>query len=138
MGSGEFQNKRMVQSPNNVEMTLCEDVAWSVSQYWNAELNCGLVMGANYAGQLSDVREKITRPDKPVIPLFIPGIARNGDPEENIMHAVLNGQDSGGRGFVIVAGSSVVQASQGPDCGVAAKRKVELYNGFVNKHRKKR
>lgn len=136
-GSDEFQNLLTIQPGSRVEMRLHEYIAWRVASYWNDKFNCGLVMGANYPGELAEVRKRITQKDRPITPpIFIPGGTHGGgDPEENIRQAVKSGKDDKNRGFVIIFGRSVTRASAGNDFARAAQEKIDNWHKIVEKSR---
>ncbi len=66
-GSGEFQDLKINKKP------LYQIIASNVSQDWNKYNNCGLVAGATYPREISEIR-KI---DKKIL-LLIPGIGAQG------------------------------------------------------------
>jgi len=79
-GSGEFQN----------EVHLYKKVAKAVSQSWNTNKNCMLVVGATYPKELAAVRKMVGD-----MTLLIPGIGAQGGDVEKTVKAGLNSQNAG-------------------------------------------
>jgi orotidine-5'-phosphate decarboxylase len=105
-GAGEFQELKT----NGGE--LYKTVAAKVSQEWNYNGNCGLVMGATYPKQLAEIRSVAGD-----LPLLIPGIgAQGGDLEQTVIH----GLSSARKGIIINASRSILYASSGEDFAAAA------------------
>lgn len=113
-GAGEFQD-----FGNDVK--LYERVAQNVSDEWNYNGNCGLVVGATYPEELKRVRSLA-----PSMPILIPGIgAQGGDLEATIT----NGRDSKNQGMIINSSRGIIFASNGEDFAEAARRETEkLHN----------
>lgn len=109
-GAGEFQDIASGGQP--LYMTIAEHVA----QQWNANGNCGLVVGATFPEELRAVRGVVGD-----MPILVPGVgAQGGDLEA----AVLAGMDSARQGLLISASRSVLYASSGPDYASAARREA--------------
>ncbi len=105
-GAGEFQELTVAGRE------LYKIVAERVAREWNANGNCGLVVGATYPEQLAEVRAIAGD-----LPLLIPGIgAQGGDLEQTVR----NGLTAAGDGIVINASRSVLYASSGADFATAA------------------
>jgi len=98
--------------------SLSNHVAYQVSQSqrWNANGNCGLVVGATYPDELRDAR-KIAGD----MPILIPGIGAQGGDTEKTVRA---GKDSRGRGMIINSSRGIIFASNGEDCFEAARRET--------------
>jgi len=79
-GSGEFQN----------EVHLYKKVAKAVSQSWNTNKNCMLVVGATYPKELAAVRKMVGD-----MTLLIPGIGAQGGDVEKTVKAGLNSHNAG-------------------------------------------
>jgi orotidine-5'-phosphate decarboxylase len=105
-GAGEFQELQC----NGQE--LYKVVARKVSQTWNLNGNCGLVVGATYPQQLAEVRQ--IAPD---LPLLIPGIGAQGG---DLSETVINGLNSKGFGIIINSSRNIIYASNGQNFGQAA------------------
>lgn len=108
-GAGEFQDIRF---PIPRMVTLYEFVALTVNERWNANGNCGLVVGATYPNEIARVREFA-----PTLPLLIPGIGKQGG---DLKAAVEAAMDANGHGFLINVSSAVCHASTGEDFVEAA------------------
>ncbi|MGE5583291.1 MAG: orotidine-5'-phosphate decarboxylase [Bacillota bacterium] len=105
-GAGEFQELQIDGRE------LYKIVAANVSKSWNFNHNCGLVVGATYPGQLSEVR-KIAGD----LPLLIPGIGAQGG---DLGQTVANGLNSRGTGIIINSSRNVIYASSNHDFAKAA------------------
>ncbi|MEK7132546.1 MAG: orotidine-5'-phosphate decarboxylase [Patescibacteria group bacterium] len=112
-GAGEFQDMLVDGEP------LYKIVAKHVSEKWNKNGNCGLVVGATYPDDLKKVRAIVGD-----MPILIPGIgAQGGDLER----AVLAGKNSRGRGMIISVSRAVLFASDGSGfAGAAREKAIEL------------
>lgn len=117
-GSGELQDLLVDGEP------LFMHVARMVSQKWNANNNCALVVGATYPDELRRVREVIGD-----MPILIPGVgAQGGDIEKT----VAAGKDERGRGFIISSSRSVIYASDGEDFAEAARVEALKMHGAIS------
>lgn len=132
-GSGEFQNLAVevpLERPRGFApgsdtggypayMRLYQYVAKRVVQEWNRNENCGLVVGATYPEELSEVR-KIA----PDIPLLIPGIgAQGGDLEATVRAA---------KGKMLINSSrGIIYASSGRDYAEAAEREATKLHSAI-------
>ena len=112
-GAGEFQDLETGGKP------LYLTVAEHVSQKWNENKNCGLVVGATYPEDLKKVRAVAGD-----MPILLPGIGEQGG---DLAKTVVAGRDSRGRGMIISASRSVIFASSGKDyVEIALKKATEL------------
>jgi orotidine-5'-phosphate decarboxylase len=105
-GAGEFQELK------GGGPELYKIVAEKVSQEWNYNGNCGLVMGATYPKQLAEIRNIAGE-----LPLLIPGIGAQGG---DLQQTVINGLNSAKEGIIINASRSILYASSGNDFAAAA------------------
>jgi len=106
-------------------MPLYKKVAHLVAEKWNANGNCGVVVGATYPEELREVRAIVGD-----IPILIPGIgAQGGDLEKT----VAAGKDSRGRGMIISASRSVIFASAGEDFAEAARSSARTLDESIKK-----
>jgi orotidine-5'-phosphate decarboxylase len=95
-GSGEFQDLRIDGT------LLYEIVAKNVSEKWNENNNCAIVVGATYPSELAAVRKIVGS-----MPILIPGIgAQGGDVEKTVKAGI----DSKGTGAIINASRSIIFA----------------------------
>ena len=95
-GSGEFQDLELKDGSK-----LYENVAKQVAK-WNKAGNLGVVVGATYPEELSQVRTLVGS-----MPILIPGIGKQGGDVEATVKA---GQDSHGRGMIINSSSAIIFA----------------------------
>lgn len=118
-GAGEFQELPAAGTE------LYKKVAFNVSNHWNTNGNCALVVGATYPEQLAEVRAIA-----PELPLLIPGIgAQGGDLAKTMQY----GLDSRGAGVIINASRSIIYASLGADFAEAARQEAERTNEMIKK-----
>jgi len=120
-GAGEFQDGEMYGRP------LYEYVAFRVATRWNANGNCGLVVGATYPDELKKVREVVGD-----LPILIPGIGAQGGDVEQTVKA---GKDSRGRGMIINSSRGIIFASKGNDFAEVARRKTQELHDLINQYR---
>jgi orotidine-5'-phosphate decarboxylase len=90
---------------------------------WNANGNCGLVVGATAPDALRSVRQLVGD-----MPILVPGVgAQSGD-----LEAVLDaGLTASGTGLLVNASRSIVFASSGPDYAAAARREAERLHDAI-------
>lgn len=115
-GASEFQDLQVLVSETDT-LPLYQVVARNVTNYWNENGNCGLVVGATYPEELKAVRHQTIAPH---IPILIPGVGTQGG---DLVAAVQNGRNKAGTGFIINSSSGVIFASDGPDFAQVAQRK---------------
>lgn len=84
---------------------LWEHVALQVSQEWNANQNCMLVVGATYPRELSRIREIA-----PEIWLLVPGIGAQGGDLEAVLKVGVRGDGSG----LLVSVSRTIASATSP------------------------
>lgn len=152
-GSGEFQDKEVFVSEEETEgwqgldheilmsvvgwpstrrcgvsgflVPLCQYVAIQVSQHWNTNGNCGLVVGATYPAELKAVRT-IVGPDMPIL---VPGIGAQGGDLEATCAA---GMNPDGTGLLINSSSGICYAAKGDDdIGEVAGREAKKLNDAI-------
>lgn len=107
-GAGEFQDD------------IYKKVAKNVTDKWNTNKNCGLVVGATYPGEL-----KIVRRIAKILPLLIPGVGAQGGDLKKTLAA---GLDKSGMGVIINASRSVIQAKD-------PSREAQTLKDVINKYR---
>ena len=117
-GSGEFQDLPIENIP------LFLHIARAVSQSWNENGNCGLVVGATYADDLERVRHVA-----PELPILIPGIGVQGGDLESSVRA---GKTAMG-GIYIASSRSILYASSGEDFADAARNKAQEFDSAIRK-----
>lgn len=126
LGAGEFQDL-IVKHPDLGEVPFYQVVAYQVANEWNANENCGLVVGATYPEELARVRE--IAPD---LPLLIPGIGKQGGEVERTVNA---GKGPRGLRSVINSSRGIIFASSGADFAEAARTKTEALREMINQYR---
>lgn len=98
-GSGEFQDAR-VKDKKLGEVFLYELIAYKVSNEWNKNGNCGLVVGGTYTKALERIRKIAFN-----LPILIPGIgAQGGDLEKSVKA----GLDKNKKGIIISISRSII------------------------------
>jgi orotidine-5'-phosphate decarboxylase len=88
-------------------------VAGLVADKWNAQGQCGLVVGATYPQELAAVRQRIGD----AVPLLIPGIGAQGG---DVRATVTNARNAAGTGMLINSSRAILYASGGADWRAAA------------------
>lgn len=117
-GAGELQDLSVDGEPLYMRVARC------VSEQWNANGNCGLVVGATYPQELAAVRKLVGE-----MPILIPGIGVQGG---DIEKTVAAGRDARGTGMLISVSRAITQASTGSDFADAARRKSqELHDAII-------
>lgn len=128
-GSAEFQDIRVPLPDGPGDEPLYVALARRVANEWNANGNCGLVVGATYPDDLARVRAVVGD-----LPLLIPGIGTQGGDLEATLSA---GLDSEGYGLLISASRSVIYASNGLDFAQAARREARRLNQEIKRLRER-
>jgi orotidine-5'-phosphate decarboxylase len=94
------------------------------AQKWNLKDNLGLVMGATYPQQLSEVRHIC-----PGMPLLIPGVGAQGGDLESVIR---NGVDRQGRRAIINSSRAVIYADTRSDFAQSARREASRLRDSIN------
>ncbi len=111
-GAAEFQDLIVDGEP------LYMRVAKNVAATWNENGNCGVVVGATYPNELSDVRNAVGE-----MPILIPGVgAQGGDARK----AYTLGKNSRGEGVIISVARSVIFASADDNFADAARNATRV------------
>ena len=110
-GGGEFQDLHVDGEP------LYRVVARRVTQSWNRNRNCAVVVGATYPDELRAVRGIVGD-----MPILIPGIGAQGG---EVQATIAAGQDARGRGMIVSASRSILYASAGEGFAEAARAECE-------------
>lgn len=121
-GSGELQDL-MVDA-----MPLYEKVAHAVSEQWNTNANCMLVVGATYPDEAAKIRA-IVGDD---LWFLIPGVGAQGGNVEKTVRAAKN---SRGDGMLISSSRDIIFASSGDDFAAAARAKAIELRDQINAYR---
>ena len=120
-GAGEFQDLLVDGKP------LYQHVAKQVSEKWDKNNNCLLVVGATYPEEMKIIRE-IVGPD---MAFLVPGIGAQGGNVEAVMKAGLDNK----QGLIISSSRDVLYASGGEDFAKAARKKATTTRDEINKYR---
>lgn len=120
--SGEIQDL-IVQDPVLGQVPLYQSIARRVSEDWDVNSNCGLVMGALTPFELKIVRDIVGDME-----YLIPGVGKQGGlPKDVVPQAI----DSRGWGFVINSSRDILYASNGDDFAEAAGDKATETNNDI-------
>ncbi|MCZ6891703.1 MAG: orotidine-5'-phosphate decarboxylase [Chloroflexi bacterium] len=123
-GAGELQDRLLVSESGDKRHTLYEAVALEASG-WNRYGNVGLVLGATYPQQLSEVRRLC-----PEMPFLVPGI---GAQEGSLEASVRGGVDANGRRAIISSSRGVLYASRNADFAEAARKAAQNLRDAINR-----
>jgi orotidine-5'-phosphate decarboxylase len=122
-GAGEFQDLLV----GDTQEPLYQVVACHVATRWNANGNCGLVVGAPYPAELKQVRVIVRD-----MPILIPGIGTQGG---DIEATVTAGKDSRRWGMIINSSRTIIFASSQSDFAQAARSATEHLKAEINRYR---
>jgi len=117
-GAGELQDLVSDGTP------LYRHVARAVAGEWNANGNCGLVVGATYPEEMAAIRADVP----PTMPFLIPGIGAQGG---DLGAVVAAHREAGSDAYLIAASRSIVYASAGEDFAAAAGREAEALDAAI-------
>ncbi len=115
-GSGEFQDLMVRSKGQYPTEPLYRRVARCVTNDWNANGNCAVVVGATYPEQLAEVRAIVGD-----MPILIPAIGSQGGDLEATVRAGVN---SRGEGMIINNARKVIFASGREDFADAARSEL--------------
>ncbi len=101
-GAGEIQDLNVAQAPGLLPKTIWQIVAEKVSQDWNYNHNCMLVVGATYPEEM-----KIIRSIAPEMTLLVPGVGAQGGDVEAVVKA---GKNSKNLGMIINSSRGIIFA----------------------------
>jgi orotidine-5'-phosphate decarboxylase len=121
-GGGDFQDLTVEGG-----LKLYQHIARVVAEKWNANGNCGLVVGATVPAELADVRKLVGD-----MPLLVPGIGAQGGDIEATVKA---GKTAGGAGLMINSARAVIYASDGEDYALAARKVAQATRDAINQYR---
>ncbi|MFA5776254.1 MAG: orotidine-5'-phosphate decarboxylase [Patescibacteria group bacterium] len=127
-GAGEFQ--RLILKNDE---PLYRFVARRVASEWNKNNNCGLVVGAMYPDELSEVRGLVGD-----MPILMPGVGfqqKDVPLEKQVEQVVSAGKDSRGRGMVVNSSRGIIFALKGADFAEAARRETQRLHDLINRFR---
>ncbi len=116
-GAGEFQDLELRGE------ALYKQVARKFATSWNANGNCGLVVGATYPEEIAAVRTIA-----PNMPFLIPGVGTQGGDLEVSVKA---GKDSRGKGIIVSVSRAILYASEKKDFAEVARVKAQEFHGAI-------
>jgi orotidine-5'-phosphate decarboxylase len=114
--SGDELQALQVRRENGPDEPLYLHVARLIAERWNANGQCGLVVGATYPAELAQVRAAVG-----TLPILVPGIGAQGGDLEG---SVAAGATADG-GLVVSSSRAILYASRGEDFAVAARREAQ-------------
>ena len=122
LGAGEFQDLQIDSKP------LYQHIAKHVSEKWNKNNNCLLVVGATYPDEMKTIRD-IVGSD---MAFLVPGIGAQGGNVEAVMKS---GLDKNKQGLIISSSRDILYASNGSDFAEASRQKAIATRYEINKYR---
>lgn len=108
-------------------MPIYERVAQMISQQWNANNNCCIVVGATWPEQMKRLRA-ITGD----MPFLVPGVGAQGGDVKALVQA---GQTKDGTGLMINSARAVIYASTNEDFAQAARGAAQQTRDQINQYR---
>jgi orotidine-5'-phosphate decarboxylase len=121
-GANDFQDLEVDGMPLYIK------VASLVSDKWNYNNNCLLVVGATWPSQMSEVRSIVGD-----MPFLVPGVGAQGGDIEPLVKA---GKTANGTGLIISSSRGVIYASDGDDFASKAREVTLKLRSDINLHRK--
>jgi orotidine 5'-phosphate decarboxylase subfamily 2 len=123
-GVEDFQDRISAQE----DVPLWKTVAWRVSEYWNSNHNCALLMGPTSHGELSQLRELVRD-----MSVFVTGIGKESKSgrieDDEVREIAVNGKNRCGQGFAICSSRGVILAPN-------PRAEAERLNNLANAYRK--
>ena len=120
-GAGDIQDLIVDGVP------IYEHIAKLISEQWNANNNCLLVVGATWPAQMSKIRSIVGD-----MPFLVPGVGAQGGNVEELVKA---GQTTDGTGLVINSSRAILYASNGRDFAAAARAETIALRDTINQFR---
>ncbi len=120
-GSGEFQNLEVAGTK------LYLKVAEAVSNNWNTNNNCQLVIGATYPEELAELRQLVGD----TMIFLVPGMGAQGGQADLLK----GGLTTKGDGLIINSSRETIYASDGEDFAEAARAKAVELRDTINGYR---
>jgi orotidine-5'-phosphate decarboxylase len=124
-GAGEFQDLSVQIANQSTKLYL--HIAKKVSEEWNTNGNCLLVVGATYPDELSEVRAVAKD-----MTFLVPGIGAQGGDIKKTLVAGLNSQHAG---LIINSSRGIIFASDGKDFASRARQETEKLKSQINSNR---
>jgi len=106
---------------------LYEKVATLITEQWNSNNNCLLVVGATWPAQMHKIRSICGD-----MPFLVPGIGTQGG---DIKEIVTAGQTQKGTGLIISSSRAVIYAAQDEQFAFAARESAKNFKEQINLHR---
>jgi orotidine-5'-phosphate decarboxylase len=104
-----------------------EHVARLISEKWNFNQNCLLVVGATWPSQMSKIRNIAGD-----MPFLVPGVGAQGGDVKEIVAA---GQTTDGTGLIISSSRAILYASRGVNFSEAARAETMKLKNTINQFR---
>jgi orotidine-5'-phosphate decarboxylase len=120
-GAGDIQDLEVDGQP------IYEKVARMISNDWNDNNNCCIVVGATWPEQMSRLRE-ITGE----MPFLVPGVGAQGGDVEALVKA---GQTANGKGLMINSSRGVIYAGNDENFAIAARKVAIETRDLINQFR---
>lgn len=120
-GAGEFQDLVSDGVP------VYQHVARAVSEAWNTNGNCMLVVGATYPDEMRQIRSVVGD-----MLFLVPGIGAQGGDLEAVMTV---GIDSKNQGVIVSSSRGIIYASNGKDFAEAARSEAQKLKDEINQYR---
>ena len=105
-----------------------EKLARMISNDWNANKNCCLVVGATWPEQMHRLREISGD-----MPFLVPGVGAQGGDVQALVEA---GQTENGRGLIINSSRAVLYADSGTGFEMAARKEALNTRDLINQYRR--
>ena len=105
-----------------------EKLARMISNDWNANKNCCLVVGATWPEQMRRLREISGD-----MPFLVPGVGAQGGDVQALVEA---GQTENGRGLIINSSRAVLYADSGTGFEMAARKEALNTRDLINQYRR--
>jgi orotidine-5'-phosphate decarboxylase len=120
-GAGDIQDLIVDDIP------IYEHVAKLISEKWNVNKNCLLVVGATWPDQMSKIRSIVGD-----LPFLVPGVGAQGGNVEAIIKA---GQTNDGTGLIINSARGILYAGNGADFAAVARAETIKLRDTINQFR---
>lgn len=112
-GTDKFQDLLVGES----QVPLYQVIAEQITDSWNHNGNCAVVVGGTYPEQLKKVREIVGD-----MPILVPGIGEQGG---DLEATIKNGLDSNKQGLIISSSRGIIFASSGDNFAEKAREAAE-------------
>ena len=106
---------------------LYEHVARQITEKWNTNRNCMLVVGATWPAQMAKIRSIVGD-----MPFLVPGVGAQGGDVEALVTA---GQTADGTGLMVNSSRGILYASSGHDFANAARAEALALKNLINQFR---